>query len=226
MSKLTKKKIILCAIVLLCAVLSLVALQFTLIKCENLVENGFDLIDGVSDLLDVTWSGIWGAVLMQTVFVFMLIVSCINIILVLVSAVDYFDNKYKEWLEKIIILSLTIATIYMIAGIVCVAICSGSYSSYFSFATFSYVPLIIMVILVGLYVYFDKKIKDDACILADANSSVTKFVVEDKAVAPVGIVLSQELEKIELLVKYSELFDKNIITQEEFDAKKSEILGS
>jgi septation ring formation regulator EzrA len=76
-----------------------------------------------------------------------------------------------------------------------------------------FLPMAVLLVIgvIETVVYFVKKRK---------NASVT-----ESASVEVEVATTPQKENIDELKKYKELLDQGIITQEEFDAKKKQILG-
>ena len=74
-------------------------------------------------------------------------------------------------------------------------------------------------------VVFNKK--DNIKLMEEIYNFVERRISEEKQAkrAPVGTVIQQATSPAEELKKMKELLDMDIITQEEFDAKKKQLLG-
>ena len=74
-------------------------------------------------------------------------------------------------------------------------------------------------------VVFNKK--DNINLMEEIYNFVEKRILEEKQAkrAPAGTVIQQAASPAEELKKMKELLDMGIITQEEFDAKKKQLLG-
>ena len=83
-------------------------------------------------------------------------------------------------------------------------------------------PLIIMVILVGGLWAVEQYVPEtfDLGLSGEGNANEAP-----RATAPKAKQAISESERVELLTKYNDLLAQGIITQEEFDAKKKELLG-
>ena len=80
--------------------------------------------------------------------------------------------------------------------------------------TYAYIPLIIGIVLVVAYVAIQKAMP----------GAEVEEAAAPAATAPKTASTLTEEERITALAKYKDLLEKGIITQEEFDAKKSQLL--
>ena len=117
--------------------------------------------------------------------------------LVAVAVVAYnFVKRKDESNKKIIIGGFVSMILYAFEGIIVKTICYEDIGALFAnyLSTGSFIPLIIGALAIAAYYIIDK-------------------------LAPIS-----EVSKIERLSMYSDLLEKGIITQEEFDAKKKQLL--
>lgn len=181
------------------------------IKGQNLdAQNGFILLSfSKTFLANQAYSGFFGII--NTL---MLVGGITSIILVILS----FLGKGRSYFQLIvIIIAMTAGVLYLMEGCVIVSLPKEDFLkiSYAIYAqnlyTASYFPLIIQSALLIAYLICNKCIRD------------IPFSERKKE-----IVASNEFrtmtERVTLLKQYKELFDGGVITQEEFEAKKKELL--
>lgn len=134
--------------------------------------------------------------------------------------------------------------IYMIEGIVIASTIMAKVKAYFKAeapnswqewmkllglrtGTVAFVPTIIVAVLMGVYFLFRSKLPDVGEPFAPLFESLRSGVSVASSVPKKTTAFyspKQEMEKIELLKKYKEMLDDGIITQEEFEKKKIELL--
>lgn len=139
-----------------------------------------------------------------------LIIGVISCVLVLYG---FLINKLKRMERLVVSLGFISMFLYTAEGIVCKRLfCEVENYSESYFSTMSFVPIIIgMILFVGYCI--------TSMIFVRKNKTMQQNTKEDNA------NLSMENEKIELLLHYKKLCDDGIITQEEFDAKKKQLLN-
>lgn len=127
--------------------------------------------------------------------------------------VGYNIYKKKENYIWVHISATILSLVYMVLSIIVL-------NQYLKFSgalvyTLAYVPFIILVIVDASYIFFDKMFSRKTTIVDNVEKVVDKKV-------PYSV--KKEHEAIELIKEYKELLDSGIITQEEFDAKKAQLL--
>ena len=144
--------------------------------------------------------------------------------LVAVGTVAYnFVKKHDSSNKNIIIGGFASMTLYALEGIIVRAVYineAGSFGSVVSdyLSTVSFIPLIIGVVTIVGYFVIDKYMPENSEINEDSIQTTASSTA--KATPTIS-----ECERIESLTKYNDLLTKGIITQEEFDAKKKQLLG-
>lgn len=219
-------------IIALLAFMSLMTLSFSLITISSgsvfYSDTGFSMLDFESQL--ITYDYEFGAVLLGLMSLTMLLASLAAMGL----SVFNFILKDHKIMFDIIVLIITgvIAVTYMFMGIIYVAVFVESYgtSLYAKVTTACYVPLILDLLIFGGYIAADKVfatiIKNDqerAQVAPVQATPVQQVVATTAPVQPIEKVENKQ-DNIELLKKYKELLDDEIITKEEFDAKKKQLL--
>ena len=106
-------------------------------------------------------------------------------------------------------------SVYALEGIIIKFVCNSELPSYVSeyIDSSSFVPLIIGIALV---IGYNLSLK----YLPDSNLSLGEALASSDSSAK-----SNEVDRMEAISKYKELLDSGAITQEEFDAKKKQLLG-
>lgn len=179
-------------------------------------ENGFDLLSFES--IFIIDKADWQETI---VGVFSLLPLIVGIGVIVVGVVSFFmkdERVAKKWQNGFAILGLVFVGLYMIMGIVFNIVYSegiyldsegGLDEDLFSATTYTYIPFIIMsVLFVAYHVVPSKLFKNDEIV---------------EGVKSTGSVKSQS-SKLELLRDYKKALDEGIISQEEFDEKKKELL--
>lgn len=198
------------AIVLLMAIFSLVMLSFSL--CEDklfysLPENGFTFMTFMSYLITSSFN--WAIYLIG---VFCILFLLISLILIALSVFNFFLKKSFNFNLIVIIVSIVTAVLYTLIGIIFVIVCTATYGR-MHFSTSAYIPLIIQLVLISAYIVFDK-IKTLGTIGANDNKQPTTA----------STVLNKVDAEAELIKKYKNLCEQGIITEEEFNEKRRQIL--
>ena len=190
------------------AIFSLLTLTFTL--CESgYVENGFTFFAFKSEIITRYYS--WAIYLIGVLSILFLLIS---LALITFSIFNFFLKKRFNFNLIIAIVSIVIAALYMIIGIVFVSVSKATWGSKYYFTTSAYIPLIIQAVLLAAHIVCGK-IKISAVSTKDkSQNSVLSTPVLNKAI-------SEEQQ----IIKYKEMLDNGIITEEEFNGKKRKILG-
>lgn len=153
------------------------------------------------------------AVLLGTISIFQLIFGIVATVMVIIN---FCTGKPTRKNKGIIIVGFISMLLYAIEGIVYNKVYCNimNYKSEY-FATVAYIPLVIGLVLVAGLSLLEKFIKETQVTCSDV--AISKSVP--------NIVQSNESDTIKNLAQYKELLDKGIITQEEFDLKKKQLLG-
>ena len=137
------------------------------------------------------------------------------------TVVSNFVSNKDDSNKKIIIGGLVSMTLYALEGIIVRSVYLDEMKRLDDYIfTASYIPLIIGVILLVAYCAVIKYMPGE---ISGETFSETIPVTATANVKNVPIALS-ESEKIESLAKYRNLLEQGVITQEEFDAKKKQLL--
>ncbi len=201
-------------VIFIIAVMSLLTLCFTFIGVEvnspygsvsKIALTGFDFITKPIQNLQPHLS--YNITIYDPIFVFILISA---IFLILFSVINVFIKNNQ--LDLIIIVtSLCLGVAYLSVAIHKIDIVCSSFSNrdVFITTTATYIPLILQTLLVGVYYAVS--------IFVKKGLSFTMNVKEKKIVSNNSYV--DDIKRLK------DLLDMGAINQEEFDAKKKEILG-
>lgn len=221
-------------IVALLALFSLLTLCFCLLRVDHgngtlYSENGFNFFAFESFFISGSYD--WANKIIGSFSIIMTLFSVVAIILAICNFISF--KKVKVYEVIIIAISLFNTIIYFIEGFVFKSVFIetwgiGAESMYIK--TSCYIPFIICAVLFIAYIVvgiiFDKIIKTqpekDTTIEQEEKIENKK---EEKQEIETKTQNYDEESKIALLTKYKELLDAGVITQEEFDIKKKEILG-
>lgn len=234
-------------------------------------ENGFDFLgfssefSTISSTTNVKVCSILSGILMWIQIVFVLIYT-IFLALLLIKKLS---NQPIEDEKQIYVANfgcVLLSVVYMVIGIVCrktviseiIRMNSSSSSVAISelektISTYAYIPLIINLILCGIFIFvclLEREVnKRNAGIVSQLDEKQTDLANNDEVTQNNDCVTSHivsasesskkienksnpnqtqsltEIEKIALLSKYYELIGKGILSKEEFDQKKKDILG-
>lgn len=217
------QKLIYCGLSIVAALFTIIALSYPLIvntgygnfSFVTTSENGFDLLRFYSDIF--LWD--WAITLVGILCLFQLLVSIAIILLNVFSFFKCSENNVKKISLCSIIICFILNIMYMIEGIIIAATFGNSYAYY----TLTYIAFIVNFgFTSGYYIfyYYDKKI------FVSSDSVIKVFPQVSNTYNSFEVIKNSETEKenIELLIKYKELLDKGIITQDEFNEKKKEFL--
>ena len=204
-----EKRIITMILFILTVVFAFLALAFKLYDIEmsflgTSVQsdgNGFSVISEYPELLEEIGAWLGG---------YSILVIAIVIAEIVVYAVTRKKNAEKMLLiEKILVVTNVILTlIYMINGFNAKQTIEEQ-SSYYQVTTSAMIPFIIVVVLAAAYF------------------AVTFFVKENFSLSSLKqkTAKTSEMTTADELAKYKNLLDEGAITQDEYDAKKKELLG-
>lgn len=161
--------------------------------------NGFQLIKGYPEALEKIgdWLGIYSIIVM--------VVIAIEIVLYVIFFLK--KNSKITLIEKIlVIINVVLSVVYMINGFCAKdTIADGNFYGTVEIKTFAYIPLIIVAIFAVAYFVMAFFVKKDFSITIKSKKNGA-------------------ISNAEELLKYKQLLDNGIITQEEFDVKKNELL--
>ncbi len=219
MTKQTKsllKKIILLTL----AIMTPLTLFFSVLKVRDgdysLSYNGFSFLDFKyfrdGELFDIASTcGVFS--------IFQLLFSFI----VIIKAIITFSSKSNYVEGKLIIsFSLIVSVLYLIEGlifkqrVISMLHVEGSYVDQY-IKTFCFVPIIIQSVLSIAYCVITNYLPDTTVKTTTVETPKTTTINPDTNDTTIS-------DKFILLKQYKELFDTGVITQEEFDEKKKEIL--
>jgi len=220
------KKII-CATIALFGILTLLFSLLTIdIGNESYSETGFAFISFNSRFVNSIEEYQWLTTFLGICSIIELIAAIAMIFLAFYS----FVKKDAEDFEKIIIIVvLLISILYTVEGIIFKSLVSNvvgeGIDTYIE--TASFVPLIINCVLTASYIFVN-------AVFSNENNSTPLEESDKKENEEEKEEKTEKKEKqndihnasnaIELLKQYKELFDMGIITQEEFEEKKKQLL--
>ena len=104
--------------------------------------------------------------------------------------------------------------------------CLTAGRSIVSVGTLLYIPLVAQIVLFIIGLYFKrhhKKAEEGLVAPTNAFANSSTFVSDMKA--DQNTVANDELDSAEMLIKYKELLDNGIITEDEYNKKKNDILN-
>ena len=194
-------------------------------------ENGFDMFGFKSKNFFTKDSNLdWVPYMMGPVC----ILSCIiGVITMVFGGLSVFYKKYEIAAKKLMIASLVFSFLYMVVGIIGLCVFNGKAGAEVKEYTYTsaFVPFIFSVIFTAAYFVSQKKVPDKYVygVRNEADGEApekneAKSEVDATYSAPTAGAKMSEERKVELMAKYSQLLKDGVITQEEFDAKKKEIL--
>lgn len=187
----------------------------------SVAENGFDLLGGTEydDFVDCAG---W----LQT-FSILLLIAVIAEALIYAYLAYTKNEKTQKTLKIFVIVNVVLTLIYMINGFIAVGDVESTLSDlsddldigeYIDIATEAFLPLIFTALCAVAYFVLDRMpetvgvqptvVKES---VAAASASETKGYIDDEHTA-------------DMLIKYKGLLDQGVITQEEYDQKKTELL--
>ncbi|MBR2375965.1 MAG: SHOCT domain-containing protein [Clostridia bacterium] len=191
----------------------------------SIAENGFDLLGGTEydDFVDCAG---W----LQT-FSILLLIAVIAEALIYAYLAYTKNEKAEKTLKIFVIVNVVLTLIYMINGFIAVGDVESAVSDlsdildedidiskYVDIKTEAFLPLIFTVLCAVAYFVLDRMpetvgvqptaVKES---VAAASASETKGYIDDEHTA-------------DMLIKYKGLLDQGVITQEEYDQKKTELL--
>ena len=209
------KKAILCGLLFLISLFTLLSLAFQLVNISlsgaSMGESGFSLFDMGSLFLGYTPVIISFAIVCYII----LIISIVMFILTILAFFKAPAEKYRKTGRSVIILGIVFCSLYLIMGIASVIVSQsymGSSGQYYTFMTYAFVPLLMVIIFAIAYKVCNIKIPESLGAKYDVNRNAdgTTFNTSDIA-SKTNKSNCTELQIIE-------------ITREEFEIKKGEFL--
>ena len=178
-------------------------------------DNGFTWLTFETNFMEGSDTWEYGGVALGIISIAQLIIGLAALAIV---ANAYMKGKAASEV-KIFGLGFTSLILYTIEGIAVMLIFGGEVGSYLSdyLTTYAYIPLIIGIVLTVAYTMIQKKMPGE--------ESAKEAKTATPAAASKATPELTEEERIEALAKYKDLLEKGILTQEEFDAKKNQLLG-
>ena len=208
------------------ALMSLLTLCFSLIKVDLPYypsENGFDMLSFESDYISGDYK--WGATMLGVCSVLELVFACIAICLSIFNFVKTKESKAIN--TGIVGGAIAVAVLYLVEGIVFKAVLGSTVSGLKEYlSTVAFVPMIIIGVFVVAYFLVAPIV--GASSLGNENVENGEAIVVKKEKVSSVVRSNQqtvEAQSIENLKKYKDLLDMGVITQEEFEAKKKELLN-
>ena len=187
----------------------------------SIAENGFDLLGGTEydDFVDCAG---W-----LQMFSILLLIAVIAEALIYAYLAYTKNEKTQKSLKIFVIVNVVLTLIYMINGFIAVGDVESTLSDlsddldigeYIDIKTEAFLPLIFTALCAVAYFVLDRMpetvgvqptaVKES---VAAASASETKGYIDDEHTA-------------DMLIKYKGLLDQGVITQEEYDQKKTELL--
>ena len=204
MKDLSVKKIVLSSIAFLTAFFTLIGLAF---KVVAPISGFFFIGHNAYYYFNVEE---WVAILGQVYAIIHMIYGLVGIVLVVI-AFFLFSGKTAQKVNKIFVIGgLVFSILYMTLGI--------TFASLYAVPTQAYGQFILIALCFTAYFVCNAVLKETPLggrVIKSSQASQTVPVVKS---------VKQEKSSIDLLMEYKKLLDAGIITQEEFEAKKSELL--
>ena len=208
---LSTKQILLSSIALIIALFNLLTLLFTIVKMQvsafgtqaETSVNGFSVIAEYPAAIENI--GGW-----LSVYSILHLIASLIILAILCSG--FFKMEWIDFATSIKttnIICCVMSLVYMINGISASAEAKSIGQGFYKITSGAFVPFILIAILIIAF-FAVKYLMEDNFAFNLPRTVETKANVEDVA---------SELEK------YKALLDKNIITEEEFEAKRKQLLG-
>lgn len=233
------KKIVLSSIAILSSLLLIIGLTAKVICMKILpsganvsvlkgiaFETGFSLIDFNSSLLEsINWKIF--AIVMGIVVVLVLICALLFIARNLTSLIKHEKEKCCKTIKTTIIINTIISTVYFIVSLVMVIVINSDIKSWFKgdnvdallYKTSAFVPMILQAITLTAYLICVKYVKEKK-LEAKTTNKTTNVDESKKDLSP----LEKEKKKIDLVIKYRDLYTQDIISILDFERKKQFLL--
>lgn len=186
---------------LVASIISIVATAAMLLPIADIsgAVNMFQSAFGIN--CDSTWSNL-------VIFIIQMIMIIIDFIIIVTAISRY---KGYDGIKFFRAVQLSLVTIMILLSFLTLAIIGLPSGAGISLGAgpiiFGIVNIIVIVFIVLSYIYLARK--DNVV----SNESINNVANKNK-----------EIENLDLLLKYKELYDKKVITKQEFDNKKKELL--
>lgn len=230
MKDLSVKKIVLCSLAFIVAVFTLAGPGFDLLHARvagaAVGAGGYNIIAQIGKV-ELIPADI--ATLIFTFF--MMFFGIVTVILVPVSLIRFDSQKNKIVCRTTSIVGTLLSFAYMVCGASYVSIANNSYLT-----TIAFIPFLIIVLMTIASAVCEMKLPEKA--LSFGRTSLQGEAAEELAptsaypaafppaseVPHASRTVEQQNASIDLLEKYKRLLDNGVITQEEFERKKKELL--
>lgn len=221
-TKFTIKRLILGIIVFVLGLMTLLTLcmPFTKVDALGLSETGFSLFDFSFD--EMRGASGAEASIIGILSIFQLLVSLATMVFAVITVIFFEDGAAKKLTMGLSIACLVFTFLYMLIGIIACSIYTTYYiaSMEFPTSTIAYLGFIFAALLFTGYIVCGIFIKERT--VSDKTEKVE--IVSETPAARTAEHINSAKDIAESLKQYKELLDSGIITQEEFDEKKNEIL--
>lgn len=212
MKNLTLKKIVLCALALIVGIFTICGPAFALVSLYGVEMTGYDIIPEASEMGGVDAEN---DLALAASFIMMLI-GIFAVVLPIVALFLFDEKKTRVACNCTLWGGLVSSLLYTIAGGVLKGSDNISYLD--GVKTVAFVPMILIVLLTVAFIVCDKMMQSKPLTF---KSNVAQ---QEVAATSTSRPVQDESATVELLIKYKKLLDEGIITQEEFDEKKSQLL--
>ena len=254
MKDLTLRKLVICCIAFAMGLVTLCGLAAALVSqnyygISTVADTGFSVM-GFRTFFIEDEGFEWATTLMGVFAILQLVVAVAALVLSVLALLVFKGKTAYGICKSFIITCFCFLIWYMIEGIVYSSIAGGYY---IGLTTLAYVPLIFGVLLFVAYFVCvkmlpEKPLRKQAG--ADGAGQAAPYGAQQQYAVPaqpqqygmpaqpqsavpaqpapapsVSTVGAEMAECAKLLVKYKELLDQGVITQEEFDTLKAELLG-
>lgn len=147
-----------------------------------------------------------------------------GIVALCASIYNFLSNQKESLNRTIFIVGLSSMFLYALEGILYKNIYCDimGYKTSF-FATVSFIPFIIGAVMVIAYYLCLKLLPQNISLNENTEKETDNIANESSAISTIDS--SSEFEKLELLAKYKELNSQGVLSDEEFDTKKKQLLG-
>ena len=226
------KQVVLLIISILSALILFFTPFFTFCAVELFGEYAFssmDVLFAKEEFLDILLYDKGAKMLVIFVMLLAALLSTNAFVEAIRHATSYFteqdEAKYKTHYKLAWGDGIVSALVYWIVALCTTGVLNDEIGDYFSVGA-SFVPLILQILLLAGYTVCEKFIPEEFSFATIFPSATTANTTSSSGTAPVSAkkkALSEQ-ERIEMLKSYKELLDSGVLTQEEFDAKKAELL--
>ena len=196
------------------AIIGLASTSSLSVTASN-IENGFDLLSFRSKIPFMNKDE--NAWVRNCVGVFGVLQLILSVAIIISGLICFLQNSKNAEGASVVFMTAGVffSAIYMVLGIVYLNIYKGSFSStsdygYMQTQTYTkaWIPFVLCLTIYVAYFVLKRVLKDDLIIGGKSAENSKK----------------DEIKDIDALIKYKELLDKGIITEEEFAEKKRKIL--